>query len=82
MLESSCTSQMDPDSRHGVAFYTEGGHYAVINVPYWQNHHYYCTPGDYIVCTCMHAVKKGRRLESKKLFQLKSKGYMDGIKRR
>ena len=27
------------------------------------NHHDYCTPGD---CTCMHAVKKGRRLENKK----------------
>ena len=29
------------------------------------NHHYYCTPGD---CTCMHAVKKGRRLENEKFF--------------
>ena len=35
--------------------------------------HYYCTPGD---CTCMHAVKKGRRLE--KFFELKCKGYRDG----
>ena len=38
--------------------------------------HFYCTPGD---CTCMHAVKKGRRLENKKI---KSKGYRDGIKRK
>ena len=29
----------------------------------------------------MHAVKKGRRLE-KKIFELKSKGYRDGIKRK
>ena len=28
------------------------------------SHHYYRTPGD---CTCMHAVKKGRRLENEKL---------------
>ena len=37
----------------------------------------YCTPGD---CTCMHAVKKRRRLENEKFFELKSKGYRDGIK--
>ena len=37
------------------------------------NQHYYCTTGD---CTCMHAVKKGRRLEN----ELKSKEYRDGIK--
>ena len=42
-------------------------------------HHYYCTPGD---CTCMHAVKKGRRLENKKFFELKSNEYRDGIKRK
>ena len=41
------------------------------------NHHYYWTPGD---CTCMHAVKKGRRLENEKFFELKSGGYRDGIK--
>ena len=27
----------------------------------------------------MHAVKKGRRLENEKFFELKSKGYRDGI---
>ena len=29
----------------------------------------------------MHAVKKGRRLENEKFFELKSKEYRDGIKR-
>ena len=60
----------------------EEGPFAVINVPYGHKHHYYCTPGDCIVCTCMHAVKKGRRLENKKFFELKSEGYRDGIKRK
>ena len=32
------------------------------------NHHYYRKPGD---CTCMHVVKKGRRLDNEKLFELK-----------
>ena len=30
----------------------------------------------------MHAVKKGRRLENEKFFELKSGGYRDGIKER
>ena len=31
----------------------------------------------------MHAcIKKGRRLENKKIFELKSRGYRDGIKRK
>ena len=34
------------------------------------NHHYYWTPS---YCTCMHAVKKGRRLENNKFFELKSR---------
>ena len=34
------------------------------------------------VHACMHAVKKGRRLENEKFFELKSKGYRDGIKKR
>ena len=59
---------MDPDLSHGVA---EGGPFAVINVPYGHKHHYYCTPGNCIVCTCMHAVKKGRRLENKKNLRIK-----------
>ena len=70
---------MDPDLWHRVA---EGGPFVVINVPYVHKHHYYCTPGNCIVCTCMHAVKKGRRLENKKFFELKSEGYRDGIKRK
>ena len=33
--------------------------------------------------TCMYALKKGRRLENKKkFFELKSRGYRDGVKRR
>ena len=30
----------------------------------------------------MHAVKKERRLENEKFFELKSRGYRDGIKKR
>ena len=30
----------------------------------------------------MHAVKKGRRLENENFFDLKSKEYRDGIKRK
>ena len=33
--------------------------------------------GQYV---CMHALKNGRRLENEKFFELKSKGYRDGIK--
>ena len=36
----------------------------------------------YSYCTCMHAVKKGRRLENRKFFELKSGGYRDGIRRK
>ena len=60
----------------------EGGPFVLINVSYVHKHHYYCTPGDCIVCTCMHAVKKGRRLKNTKFFELKSEGYRDGIKRK
>ena len=45
----------------------------------YLDQHYYCTPGD---CTCMHAFKKGRRLENEKFFELKSKEYREGIKRK
>ena len=54
-------------------------HRQVLTLSWGTNHHYYWTPSD---CTCMHAVKKGRRLENKKLFELKSRGYRDGIKRK
>ena len=39
----------------------------------------YCTPGD---CTCMHAVKKGKRLENEKFFELKRKEYRDVYKKK
>ena len=53
---------------------------AMESALFWgPNHHYYCTPGD---CTCMPAVKKERRLEHIKFFELKSEGYRDGIKRK
>ena len=61
-------SQMDHNFRHGVA---ERGPFAVINVSYGHKHNYYCIPGDCIVCICMHAVKKGRRLENKKILKIK-----------
>ena len=51
----------------------------VVTLFWGPNHHYYWTPG---VSTCMHAVKKERRLENEKLFELKSRGYRDGIKRK
>ena len=51
----------------------------VVTLSWGPNHYYYWTPGD---CICMHAVKKGRRLENEKYFELKSGGYRDGIKRK
>ena len=42
-------------------------------------HFQYWSPGG---CTCMHAVKKERRLENEKFFELKRRGYGDGIKRK
>ena len=52
-------------------------HKQVLTLSWGLNHHYYWTPS---YCTYMHAVKKGRRLE--KFFELKSRGYRDGIKRK
>ena len=51
----------------------------VLNLSWGPNHHYYWTPS---YSTCMHVVKKGRRLENEKFFELKSRGYRDGIKRK
>ena len=53
-------------------------HRQVLTLSWGLNHHYYCISN---YCTCMHALKKGRRLENEKFFELKSREYRDGIKR-